>query len=496
MIAKIKYFEEYDRRSNIFEPLSSVASIASVSIIRNEDEMILTAYSSLEDANIANGTSFIITDYNNEPVYVADLYTDESLELVKVVANDKFATIEKVFDTHLKLIVTSEDKSNTCIAYVLKHDIGMTSDYPILYSAVHVESEYSANETSTQCNIFAPQNNIGAIHIPNSYWSYNPLDNVDYLALTLKTNGSDIEYIAFNNEDPDNESLSDAAPAFTITDGRAFTVDETEFLDSAFVYVAITKNSQTMYYKIVKNVEYETMPVLEKLKSELNDKYVFYKFGIAVPLEELTSQDIQRFASFYASFQLINDLKANNVPFSFVDEYYSELIDTAETTAVNQYTSLKLYNTVYDDVAEFAISDPSNFAKDIALMLLELIPIEYTSSKTYLQNIAEVEQSEYLKSVCIQSDLKAAYLGEIANSYFIRTYLNSRQIRWISGRLRYMLESNLIYEVSNTDLSNMLTAFESLGTVSNSFSESSIYKFFDLLHTFKLKSDVVQNMKW
>lgn len=496
MIAKIKYFEEYDRRSNIFEPPSSVASIASVSMIRNEDETILTPYPSLSDANTANGTSFTIADYNNEPVYVAELYTDESLERINVVANDKCSTVTKVFDTYLKVTVTSEDKTESITVYVLKNDIGMVSDFPILYSVVHLESEYSANEVSTECNVFAPVNNVGAIHIPNSYWSYNPLDNIDYLALTFKTNGSDIEYIAFENEDPDNESLSDATPAFTITNGRAFTLAEIEFLDSAFVYVAITKNSQTTYYKIVKNVEYETIPVLEKLKSELNDKYVFYKFGIAVQLEELTSQDIQRFASFYASFQLINDLKANNIPYSFVDSYYSELIDTTETTDINQYTAFKLYNTVYDDVAEFAISDPSNFAKDIALMLLALIPATYTSSKTYLQNIAEVEQSEYLKSVCIQSDLKTAYLGEIANSYFVRTYLNSRQIRWISGRLRYMLESNLIYEVSNTDLSNMLTAFESLGTVSNSFSESSIYKFFDLLHTFKLKSGVVQNVRW
>ena len=533
MIAKVQYFPTYDSRNNVNDPLASNVILNSVYIERNGSKIIFNQcdseiYPSIDVSEIIQ--------YNNYVIYVAELSTYEDIDLVDVdfSGSNAVKTSDVVSSDKKVITLKSEDESKIIDIYIVRKDLGVDTGGPLLYNIESNTEVNTSNELNIDCGIYVPtvisnttdSLTVGAIDLPESYitYEYNGSVNTDEEALSININGGTVTYISIDGDDPDDETLLDGVTdALTLVNSAVFTITEESLLDANFVYLKLERNSETVYYKLIKNYNYseQTKPYIETLKTKLSDKYIYLFFGyIAIPIENITFSDISRLSMYTTHSDVIEDLITNDIEYFDISIYYNDLIDSVLTEQLNTFSLETSYNTLYIDTEYgFIESDVANFGKVIAKLMYDKISTELDDNSDYIHP-AIVEYLSYIAElktapnywtntslISVSEDLYTAYKTEASSANFMINNFTVRHFDWIEKRLRYALNliknNEIVYYATNEQISRMISAMQNLKQIANfeqlttnSLTETYINTFVSELYKLKVQENLIQRISF
>jgi hypothetical protein len=532
MLVKVKYFEDFDHRSDINQPLSAVATFTSAYKFVNGTKQYMFATDDIEVAKSTypdlDFTAF--TDLTQNVFVVADLATYESLDLIDVEFTDMHATVSRsVVGSTQILTITAEDTLTAVTIRLIKNDIGIAQTYPMLYVCTSLTDQYTSDEFETACRMHAPilttvdttSLYVGAIELPASYVSVDSAA-VNIAALTFNATYDTLTYISADGTDPDNDILLNDSDAMLFVNSAPFTVDETLILDSNFVYLKFDRNSEIRYYKLIKHSTYSRTAVIDAIKQKYSDSYVcLFLNSVLISTSNITTEQRITIELLKTESDIISYCNSNQIDYTILSDYtYSDLIDVDATAELNDITKYATFNQLFETTSDygFAESDIENFGKVIAKMLYDVVSqiqvnsvLTYPIATQYLSYLSETTViPSYLQTstqLLVSSETKTGYLAEIANSAFMLDNFTTRHFDWISSRLDYALNQiklhRIVYDATETDIANMSIAIKNLKSIANAttlaspaYQESFIHLFFDKLYYLKLNSDVVQRISF
>lgn len=435
MITKIKAFKTY---KDYNEPLSDLNAIEEISISRN---------GSIHVASNDPNTSY------TEPVLRLDLYSNEDIDhlTIKVSENASYSLlkdIEENNETHYIITVVSESGVSKEYRLIVS-DIGLLSNDNTLYSIID-------QNTNKSLKIHTPieQNGIfiGFINYPvfltNEY--FNPLVNA---------NSSDISYVAFNNVDPDNETVDNIT--LSLMD-----INEIGFLDHTHVYLKINGSDGTIYYKLIKGSQRDSLTPLNEYKETLSDLYV-HRFGdMVVKLESLTFEQLKEVNNKASLVEIKDYFTTNNIEIYNISGYESDLIDEIETEKMNNYSLLKAFNITSNNT--FLSSEVDNIGKSIAFILKSVIDNldGYDHTKLWLNMVYEDNINERICTTTIDKVLSEIDLSILYNNFNVR-HFNDILVR-LKHIEKLLIDNMIVYSTSLERVSYMIYMIEKQISIKNS----------------------------